>query len=136
MRFAGVLLAVVLCAGACTGISGPDDVALAVELTASAATASIGSPITFRFEARGNSLEGVALDYGDGAVDSVATYLARTAAGNYPHGYGEPGAYRVLVTVVETGGQRARDSVFVTVTQGQASRPRPAVLTGHLSRVY
>jgi len=112
----------ILCSVACTEISGPADQALFIEITATPASAVIGAPISFRFNARGNSLEGVALDYGDGSADSVATFLARTASGTYTHGYELAGSYRVLVTVLETGGLTAQDSVSVTVTQPAPAR--------------
>jgi hypothetical protein len=117
---------------ACTGINGPEDQALEISLTASPATAVVGSPITFRFEARGNSLEGVALRYGDGAVDSIPTYQARTASGVYNHGYTDAGVYMAVVTVLASGGAIAIDSVSVSITAGAG---RPAVLTSRASRV-
>jgi len=117
---------------ACSGINGPEDQALEITLTATPASAIVGAPITFRFDARGNSLEGVALVYGDGVVDSIATYQARTASGVYNHGYSDAGEFTAVVTVLETGGAVAIDSAKVTIT---AATSRPAVLTSRASRV-
>jgi hypothetical protein len=116
----------------CTGVSGPADLALSITLTATPATTIVGSPITFRFDARGNSLEGVALFYGDGVIDSIATYQSRTATGVYNHGYTEAGEFHAFVTVLESGGATAIDSVIVTISTGTG---RPAVLTSRASRV-
>jgi hypothetical protein len=123
---------VLFCLAACSPISDVPDQETTITLSASPASASVGTPITFHFDAKGNSLEGVALEYGDGAEESIATYRARTASGNYNHGYTEAGEFRVLVTVLETGGLIASDSVTVTVTPATGSS---AVLTSRLSRV-
>ena len=117
---------------ACSGVSGPADLVLSITLTATPSSAAVGSPVVFRFDAQGNSLEGVALVYGDGVVDSIATYQARTAAGVYNHGYTDAGEFLAVVTVLETGGATAVDSVTVSIT---ADAGRPAVLTSRASRV-
>lgn len=117
---------------ACTGINGPENQALEITLTALPTSAVVGSPITFRFEARGNSLEGVALMYGDGVVDSLATYQAQSAHGVYNHGYTEAGDFTAVATVLESGGATAIDSVNVSITAGAG---RPGVLTSRSSRV-
>lgn len=132
LRSASLAALLALAIPACTGINGPEDQALEISLTASPATAIVGSPITFRFEARGNSLEGVALMYGDGAVDSIATYQARSASGVYNHGYTDAGEFIAIVSVLESGGATAIDSVSVSIT---AATGRPAVLTSRASRV-
>lgn len=88
---------------------------LMIALTAEPAAAATGQAVTFRFEASGNELAKIALDYGDGAVDSIATYLARTAVGDRTHTYASPGAYRAHATVLDNGGQTARDSVDIAI---------------------
>ncbi len=114
-----LLLAVQL--AACNGVEGPDPQPVSITLTATPVSAPAGTSITFHVEAKGNSLAGLAVAYGDGAVDSLATFLARSAGATRTHAYVDAGTYLARATVLDSDGTSAADSVSVSVTP--TSRP-------------
>ena len=106
---------------ACGDLDVQDPGPLMIDLSAPA-SANVNTEVQFNFTAGGSSLEGIALFYGDGTVDSIATFRARTAAGNRKHAYTTAGSYKAVVTVLESNGQSASDSVFVEITPTAASQ--------------
>jgi hypothetical protein len=107
---------------ACSSIDIAEPGPLSVSFTASPATAVAGTPIDFRFEASGNQLASIALVYGDGAVDSVDTLLARTAQGSRRHTYTSAGDYQARITVYDPSMGRAADTVLVRITANAPAR--------------
>jgi hypothetical protein len=108
-------LACVFALVACTDLDIQDPGPLMITLTATPTSTTAGSSVTFQFHASGTELSGIALFYGDGVVDSIPTYLARTADGNRAHLYETPGSYIARVTVIDTRFDQAEDTVTVQI---------------------
>jgi len=129
-RRAIAVLAVALGAAAfgwarCTTIEITDPGPLTVSLTATPGTAAVGATVTFRFEASGTQLETMTLIYGDGALDTIPTLLARTAQGNRAHSYAAAGTYMARLTVRDASQGLLADTVNVQITPAGVAR-RPA----------
>lgn len=89
---------------------------LAISITATPTTAAVNTPVEFRYDAMGTQLAGIVVAYGDGVVDSVATFGASTAGGRLTHTYSTPGIFQVEATVIEGSGDRASNSTSVEIT--------------------
>ena len=86
--------------GACIG--GPlAPLPLDVNLQASKLTASIGDTIVFQTNAQGNSLFGIAIDFGDTKTTSYDAQGARTLRVTFAHAYDAKGTYLVRVTATD-----------------------------------
>jgi len=94
---------------------------LTIELTASSTGASVGQEMEFTFAARGTSLTGVILTYGDGVADSVLTSGAQTAGARVPHAFSDAGSYVVVGTVQDAVLGTASDEVTVQITAAAGS---------------
>lgn len=86
---------------AVAGVSGCSDALVEVggELSlelAGAEAIELADSLIVEFEVRGRSLLGLALEYGDGVVDSVGFAGAQSAGGRLAHLYGEGGTYTVV----------------------------------------
>ncbi len=64
--------------------------------------------VSVRYNAAGRSLQGIVFAWGDGAVDSVATAGAQTAAGTVEHVYEAPGGLFTLRARVEDAVEGAK----------------------------
>lgn len=120
LRAAVPLLALpaVLGGAACTDITVDDGRRTAITLTADPVVAVVGQTVSFTFDAEGQSLAGVRLAYGDGAVDSVAAQGAQTASADLEHAYAAAADYRAIATVIELNGSRRADTVVISVSEG------------------
>ena len=104
--------AVVALASACE--DDPFGSSLSVQLVGPG-TGVVGEELTVRYDARGRSLVGVILAWGDGAVDSISTSGAQTAAGTRRHTYQMPGLFTVQARVEDAleGAKTAEVSIQV-----------------------
>jgi hypothetical protein len=109
----GLALAVLV---ACSEISSEGGGPVSITLTADRTTAPVGGEIVFSFEAKGTSISGVIVEYGDGVADSVVAFGAVTAAGELLHTYSGPGNYQVDGRVEDAVRGVARDQLTVTIT--------------------
>lgn len=113
---ARLLLCLTLSAAAC-GDPVDEGYPTAIELSADRTTAGIAEPITFHFEARGQRLAGIILEYGDGEMDAIQTDGARTAAGDRSHAYAASGTFVVRAHAVELTGDSATAVLQVDVIE-------------------
>jgi hypothetical protein len=123
LRRLGALTGVAcLLATACTTIvDSPPPLSLSLEVDRT--TALTGQEFEFTYDAEGGNLVGLALDFGDGAVDSIPLFGARTAAGFRSHTYGAPGTFMVtaVLTAPPQGSRTASVSVTVSDPPDQGS---------------
>lgn len=92
-----------------------DPLPLDVRIEASRATAAPGDTIGFVVSAQGASLVGVAMVFGDGNGDQLATGGARTAQVTFPHAYSAAGVYEASATVTDAVAGDKSASVEVRV---------------------
>ncbi len=109
-RFATMpTLVAILGLAACSDITFQGGGPVTISLTADRTAVPAGGTVTFTYEVKGKSLEGVFVDYGDGtAEDTVITVGAQTASGRVSHAFGLPGSYTVV--------GRAEDAATGTAT--------------------
>lgn len=88
----------------------------AVDLSSDRTTAPVGEPVDFRYQAQGQSLAGLVIDYGDGSRDSIAALGAQTAAGTVTHAFELAGAFDVTAALLDFSGETAGDTVAVVIT--------------------
>lgn len=103
------------CSESSTGATRP----LEVVLTASAATAAVGDSIDFVLSAQGALLQGVAIEFGDGAADTTAAEGAVTARITRRHAYSAAGTYSAIGTAVDgtnLGLMEIKDTLEVVIT--------------------
>jgi hypothetical protein len=91
-----VLVGLVAC-----GDGGLDPLPLSIAIEASRVTAAPGESIDFVVTARGGSLVGVAVDYGDDTIDLFGAGGARTARVTFSHAFSVAGVYQVRATVTD-----------------------------------
>jgi hypothetical protein len=91
-----LLLGVAACSNESTA-PRPFDVSLESNVT----TVTRGDSVTFTVIARGGSLLGVLMDYGDGRNDQYATGGARTARVTFRHAFDAAGTYTVSAAVTD-----------------------------------
>jgi hypothetical protein len=96
-----LLACVLLVAPLACGEGGLDPLPLHVAVEANRATAGPGELVEFVVTARGGSLVGVEIDYGDSEVEQRGAGGARTARVTFPHAYATTGTYQVRATVVD-----------------------------------
>ena len=117
MKRKRVLLALVLLL-ACSS-TDPEDIPTSVTLSVDKDTGVVGEEFEFTWEATGNYLIGVILDYGDGTPpDSLETQGALQASARRKHSYAQPGTYVATATVEELADQPMSDMETVEVTGG------------------
>ena len=122
-RFAGppwplglVLLFLFLGPLSCSTSTADVGKALSIELSVDRTSGVAGVDVfTFRYEASGQDLLGVVLEFGDGQADSLATLGSTTAGATRPHTYVDPGSYSAIARVLEAFGQLLADTVMVRV---------------------
>jgi hypothetical protein len=78
-----------------------DPLPLAISIEATGETAAPGDTISFLVSAQGESLAGVAIAFGDGTGDQLATGGARTARVTFRHAYPDVGLYEASATVTD-----------------------------------
>ena len=88
----------------------------AVELSSDRATAVVGEPVDFRYDAQGQNLARLIVEYGDGSADSVAGFGAQTASGTLTHAFDAPGGFDVTAALLDFSGDSASDTVVVVIT--------------------
>jgi len=88
---------------------------LEMSLTASRSTVATGDSVDFSVQARGASLVGVEIDFGDSATDLKATGGATSARVTFRHAYGASGTYmaRAVITDAQEGQRDATVEVHV-----------------------
>ncbi|MBW3552293.1 MAG: hypothetical protein KY466_02215 [Gemmatimonadetes bacterium] len=116
LRTRRALAALALLAGV-----GCEDVAdagkpTAVELSSDRTTAAVAEPIEFRYEAQGQNLAGLVIDYADGSRDSIPGFGAQTAAGTVTHAFEAAGTFDVTAALLDFSGETADDTVVVMIT--------------------
>lgn len=116
LRTRRALAALALLAGiGCEDLSDPGR-PTAVELSSDRTTAAIAEPIEFRYEAQGQNLAGLVIDYADGSRDSIDGFGAQSAAGTVLHTFEATGIFDVTAALLEFSGETAGDTVVVTIT--------------------
>jgi len=98
----GVRTSLLLLLGAAgCGDGSLDPLPLEVTLEAGRTAAAPEETIAFVVNARGGSLVGVEIDYGDGGAAVRSTSGARTARVTFEHAYAAAGVYAVRATVTD-----------------------------------
>lgn len=87
---------------------------LAIELTATPTTVTAGESVQFNYDASGNAITLVVMDYGDGTVDSITYNGPVIAANQLSHTYTAPATYAVTASVTALQGT-LDDNVVITV---------------------
>lgn len=87
---------------------------LAIELTATPTTVTAGESVQFNYDASGNAITLVVMDYGDGTVDSITYNGPVIAANQLSHTYATPATYAVTASVTALQGT-LDDNVVITV---------------------
>ena len=118
---AAVVLAALMAWG-CSDIKITGAKPLTFTLDADRTSAPVGVEIEFHFEATGTYLNGVILEYGDGASDSIVMNGAQTASGRRKHAYDDAGTYQVIGTLEDAseGPRTATLSVEITAPAAYA----------------
>lgn len=118
----GILTAVGLFTlAACSSTTTDTGQPLGVELTADRTNAAVGDSIEFFAQGSGSLLAGMAIEYGDGAADSLSTEGAVTATMRRKHAYSEPGSYLAVATLADgtfQGLVLIKDTVEIEITGG------------------
>ena len=98
------VLAAILLLAAALGCYTEDEIGspLAIDLEGPE-SGEVGEQLALRYDVVGRSLQGIVFTWGDGAVDSVATAGAQSAAGTMYHTYEAAGDFLI--------GARVEDSV-------------------------
>ncbi len=120
-----ILMAAALAAGATGTVAACSDsiveggLPLTVSITADRTVAEVGDSVVYSAEATGTNLVGLALDFGDGAVDSTAASGAVRAGITRAHAYGAAGTYVAKATAVDVQGLvvEITDSVSVQIVE-------------------
>ncbi len=87
---------------------------LSFSFTADVTTPMVGQDVTFSFAATGTGLSRVAIDFGDGVVDTTTYVGPIEATGQAIHAYGSTGIFVVRGEAVANAGV-ASDEINVTV---------------------
>lgn len=96
MRSLVLTSCVVLSVAACSDLTFEGGGPVAIQLSADRTSVPAGGSVEFSYDARGTYLSSVAIEYGDGVVDSVLTLGAQSAAGVVSHTFELPGSYTVI----------------------------------------
>jgi len=112
---AAVVLAALVAWG-CSDITVTGAKPLTFTLDADRTSAPTGVEIEFRFEATGSYLNGVILQYGDGAGDSIPMNGAQTASGHRRHAYDAAGQYQVIGVLEDASEGMRSDTLLVDIT--------------------
>jgi hypothetical protein len=107
-------------AAACSDATGNDVIEPTLELTANPAAPAAGQDVVFRYEARGNLLDVLTLEYGDGAVSEVILGASQRAEGQIRHAFAEPGSYTVVGSLLDGVVGPLSAEVVVTVSEAAA----------------
>jgi hypothetical protein len=116
LRAGAFILGAALAACSEVTFSGGEPVSL--EIAVDKATAAIGEDVAVSVDARGTSLNGVVVEYGDGVADSLSAFGAVSAQTTFVHRYQEVGTYVVRGRAEDGPTGTARDSATVVVTGG------------------
>ncbi len=116
-RMALVAAAALAVAGtaACSSSSLEIGSELSLELDAPASV-PLADSLVIQYDARGRSLLGLVVEYGDGTADSVAFVGSQSAGGRLAHKYSESGEYRVTGRVQDGVEGTTMADVTVSVT--------------------
>ena len=112
-----LVLAVIVVAGlaACSDITFQGGGPVTIKLTANKTTVPAGGSVTFSYEVKGTYLDGVVIDYGDGAADTAFTVGAQAASGTFGHAFELPGSYTVIGRAEDGATGTATAEVVITV---------------------
>jgi hypothetical protein len=112
---AAVVMAALVAWG-CSNIEITGSQPLSFTLDADMTSAPTGVEIEFHFEATGTYLNGVILEYGDGAKDSIPMSGAQSASGRRKHAYDAVGDYTVIGTLEDAAEGPVTATVTVAIT--------------------
>ena len=90
---------------------------LAIELEGPA-SGQVGEQLAFRYDAVGRSLQGIVFTWGDGAVDSLSTAGAQSAAGTMFRTYEAAGDFLVGARVEDSVEGVARAELTIGIREG------------------
>ena len=116
MKRPWILFALVLLL-ACSSVD-VEDLPTAITLTVDRNSAAVGDTLLFSYDATGEFMVGVIVDYGDGVLDSISAPGAQRANGSLRHSYVDPGSYTVIATLEEAIRDDATDTEVVEITGG------------------
>lgn len=88
---------------------------LQISVQGSQASAAVGDTLFFVATVQGNSLIGVAADFGDGGADSYGTGGARTGKVTFRHPFTTRGTYTVTITATDGDATQKAASVDVQI---------------------
>lgn|SRR5690606_24514002 len=120
MRRLCILAAALL--AACNDIEGPKPPELGVEIEASETSVVAGTTIEFSVVARGDKLELIVLDFGDGLQTSITVSNALFVQQTRVHAFNGAGSYLVTATAQEALGATASDTIRIDVAEPGAAR--------------
>ncbi len=85
-------------------------------------TGRVGEELSVLYNVSGRRLDGIIFSWGDGAVDSLPTAGAQTAAGSRQHTYRESGRFLVRARAEDAVEGVASAEVMVNIEQAQSNR--------------
>jgi hypothetical protein len=109
-----LVVGAVVAASAC-GPAALEVIPLQISVQASQARAAVGDTLDFVATVQGNSLIGLAADFGDGGTDSYGTSGARTGKVTFRHPFLAPGTYTVKITVTDGDATQKAASIGVQI---------------------
>lgn len=109
-----VVMAVLGATTACLDDSITGTRPLSFSVTADLTTPAVGQEVTFSFAAAGTGLRSVAIDFGDGVIDTTSYFGPLEATGQVLHAYGSAGVFVVRGEAVANAGV-ASDEITITV---------------------
>ena len=107
----------ILAAAACED-DGQIGSPLSIEL-AGPGSGLVGVELSVQYSVAGRSLTGIFFEWGDGAVDSLPTSGAVTAAGSMQHTYADAGVFTVRAVAEDLVEGVASDAVDINIQQRQ-----------------
>ena len=108
-----VLVALAVGATACSDLTFEGGGPVSITLTATPTTVATGTDVTFTYDIAGEFLDGVTLDYGDGAADTAYAQGAQSAHGKFVHAYDASGSFTAIGVVYD--GRQGPDSATVVI---------------------
>ena len=100
---------------ACSSITIEGGIPVRIELVADRSTAVVSDTVRFTYDARGTSIEGVYVDFGDGVVDTTLTLGANSASGIVSHAWNRTGTFTVVARAEDLATGVATAQVVIQV---------------------
>jgi hypothetical protein len=108
---------------ACTEVAGNDTVTPTMELTTSSTERTVGEEVVFFYQASGNLLDLLTVDFGDDEVTELILSGAQQAQGQIEHTFEQPGTYEVVASLLDGVTGPISRQIVITVTAAGGGAP-------------